>query len=902
MTERRPDPDALLQRLEKEEERRSRAKLKVFLGYAPGVGKTYKMLEVARELSDQGADVVVGCVETHGRYDTASLLLGLEIVPRREVTYRGRQLEEFDLEAALARKPAVLLLDELAHTNAPGGRHNKRWQDMLDLLNAGINVHTTLNIQHVESLNDVVAQITFIRVRETVPDAILDRADELELVDLPPEELLVRLTEGKVYFPEQAARASEHFFRRGNLLALRELSLRRAAERVSVDVQAYREEHQIESVWPTNERLLVCVGPAPASARLVRAAARLAGTLRAPWVAGYVENVNQGPLPPADRERLEGHLRLAESLDAEVVRFSGDRVGPTLVEYARKHNVTRIVIGKPTHPRWRDWLHGSLLEEVVRGSGDIDVHVISGDTEAQSEPRQPRQAQPTNWLSYGWAAVLVGLVTVACVAAGPVAAGPEQVMLYLLAIVLVAVRGQRGPCVMAAFLSVAAYDFFFVPPYLTFAVGDLRHLFTFVMMFFVGLLISGLTLRIRRQEVDSRQREERTATLYVLSRDLGSALDEGQVALVTAQHAAELFDGGAAVLLPAADGGLQARAKGGPDLALGPAELSVARWSLEHGRPAGLGTDTLPGARVTCVPLMAGAQPLAVLALAPRQAQLAGAEQRHFVDAFVRQAALALERAQLAERAKAAALRARTEEMRSSLLSAVSHDLRTPLAAIVGAASTVRDAPPELAPEQRQELLETVCDEAERLGRLVANLLDMVRLDSGAVALKREWVPLEEMIGSALTRLDRWLSTHRVVTCVPEDLPLLAVDPVLLEQVLVNLLENAVKYTPPGTEVTVSASRVPEGVAIVVADRGPGLPPGDEVRVFEKFYRGPQTGKSGVGLGLAIAHAIARVHGGTLQAANREGGGAEFRLLLPLSPGGPEPEPAAAETPEVTQP
>ncbi|HEV8336563.1 MAG TPA: sensor histidine kinase KdpD [Candidatus Polarisedimenticolia bacterium] len=895
----RPDPDALLRRVKAEETRQSRTRLKIFFGFAPGVGKTYKMLESAQELQAAGEEVVVGYVDTHGRCETAALLEGLEILPRRRVSYRGAEIEEFDLDEALKRKPGILLLDELAHTNAEGLRHAKRWQDALELLDAGIEVHTTLNVQHIESLNDIVAQITSIRVRETVPDAVIDRADDIELIDLTPEELLERLHEGKVYLPEQAARAAEHFFQRGNLLTLRELALRRTAERVDADVQAYRQEHDIRQTWPAAERILVCVGPSASSSRLVRKGRLMAAGLRAPWTVAHVETTAAGPLASADRERLESHLRLAETLGGEVIRLSGGSVSEVLLEYARRNNVTRILIGKPTHSRLRDVLFGSVLDEVVRGSGEIDVHVIAGEEKTAEE--RPAGGTETvfraGWPAYAWATVLVALATGAAGLVRTFLALPDLVMLYLLVIMIAAIRFGRGPSVLAAALSVGLFDFFFVPPYLTFDVGDTRHILTFGMMFAVGLVISELTLRVRRQEQEARLREERTRVLYNVSRDLGSALDDKQVAEAAARHAAEIFGGGAAILLPGNAGNLELKAKAGSPLPLDVPELGVARWVLEHGRPAGPGTDTLPGARLTCIPIQASASALGVLAVASDQPALQQAEQRHFLEALVRQIALALERARLAEEAKSVALRARTEEMRSSLLSAVSHDLRTPLGAITGAATTLRDESEGLDATERAELLDTLCEEAERLERLVGNLLDMTRLESGTLEPKREWVPLEEIVGSALTRLDRKLEGREVSTEVPDGLPLLSADPVLLEQAFVNLLENAVKHTPAGSPIEIRARNSDDAVEVDVSDRGPGLPPGSESQIFEKFHRGPQTGARGTGLGLAIARGIVQAHGGTLTAENRAGGGAVFRMTLPQTGTAPSMPEAAVLAP-----
>jgi two-component system sensor histidine kinase KdpD len=885
----RPDPDAILRRIQAETERETRARLKIHLGFAPGVGKTFAMLEKARELAASGEDVVVGWVDTHGRYDTAALLLGLEILPRRRVAYRERELAEFDLDAALARRPGILLLDELAHTNAPGGRHEKRWQDVEELLDAGIEVHTTLNIQHVESLNDVVAQITGVRVRETVPDAIVDRADEVVLVDLQPEELLVRLREGKVYLGEHAERAARGFFRRGNLLALRELALRRAAERVDVDVQAYRREHGIAAPWPVAERILVCVGAAPASAQLVRAACRIAVGLRAPWVATWVERPETTRLSAQDRAQLEASLQLAETLGASVVRLVGTRPSEAILAYARENNVSRIVIGKPTHSRWRDLWRGSLLDEVVRGSGPIDVHVIVGDEEPRPLRRAPRERERWDWGGLAVAAALVAATTGVAAAAWRFLALPDVAMLYLLVVLVAAVRWGRGASILAAALSVAAYDFFFIEPYYTFSVSDLRHTLTFATMFVIGLVISALALRIRRQERAAVQREQRTVALLALSRELDSALDEGAVAGVLVKAVRNLFGRGAAVVLTDPVRGLAPAAREG-DVALAAPELAVARYAFERDEPAGAGTDSLPGSRVRCLPLRSGPESFGVLVVAADPAHDFRGEDRDLLDAFAREGALVLARSRLLEQAKAAAVRARTEELRSSLLSSVSHDLRTPLAAITGAASALRDEAAATDAHERRELLDTIAEETGRLERLLANLLDMTRLESGGLEPKREWVPLEEIVGAALARLEGQLEGREIRTEIPVELPLAFGDPLLLEQVVLNLLENAARHTPPGTPVEIRAAAIEGALEIEVADRGPGLAPGDETRIFEKFQRGARAGAHGVGLGLAICRGIATAHGGSIQAENRPGGGAVFRLTLPL----PDAQPGTA--------
>jgi two-component system sensor histidine kinase KdpD len=875
-----------------EEARETRTRFKVFFGFAPGVGKTYRMLQVARDLVAEGVDVVIGAVETHGRYDTAGLMLGLEVLPRRQLPYRGRVIEEFDLDAALARRPRILLLDELAHANAPGSRHAKRWQDVLELLAAGIEVYTTLNVQHVESLNDVVAQITRVQVRETVPDSVLARADEIELVDIAPEELLERLREGKVYLPEQAALAREHFFARGNLLALRELALRRMAERVDEDVLAFRAQHGVEGAWATAERVLVCVGPAPDSARVIRAGRRIAAGLRAPWFAAAVEATSQPPLADEDRARLEAHLRLAESLGATVVRLSGVGVPEAVLGFARKRNVTRIVLGKPRHPRWRDRLRGSLVDEIIRGSGDIEVHVLAG---GDGEPRRPPPARPEgatppgDWLR---AVGVMALTTVLAAGAREVVTVPDVEMLFLLGVMVVSLTSSRRASILAAVLAVACYDFFFVTPAFTFDVSDIRYLLTFAMMLGVGIVIGTLTHRLREQQRAAVARERRTGAVYALSRELAAAADAAGVGAACVRAVSEAFECPSAFLLPRERDALEPVASAPLDLALAPGELGVAQWTREHGRPAGRGTDTLPGEPVVCLPLRTWGDVLAVLAVRLPGGGDLTFEQRDLLEALGRNAAVALDRVHLAEEARRAALRAKTEELRSGLLSSVSHDLRTPLAAITGAGTLLLDEG-VTDPSLRRELTATVVEEAERLERLVSNLLDMTRLESGVVEPRREWVPLVEVVGAAMNRLERVLAGRPVSIALPEDLPLLSIDPILVQQLLVNLLENAAKHTPPGTEVSVTAAREGGTLVVEVADGGPGLPPGEEERVFERFHRAAGPGVRGVGLGLPIARAIAQAHGGRLTAANRPGGGALFRLTLPLAaPPAPSPEPA----------
>lgn len=882
----RPDPDALLRRMHEREVRSSRGSLKVFFGFAPGVGKTYRMLQVARDLvMDQKLDVVVGVVEDHGRFETAGMALGLDLLPRRKVEYRGRVLEEFDLDAALARRPKLLLVDELAHTNAPGCRHPKRWQDVQEVIASGIDVFTTVNVQHIESVNDVVTQITGVQVRETVPDAVLDGAAAIELVDIAPDELLQRLQEGKVYVPDQARRATEHFFQRGNLLALRELALRRTAAHVDEDVRAYREEHGVATTWPASERILVCVGPAPSSGRLVRAAARMAAGLRCPWVACYVETTTAKPMNEPDRSRLEVHLRTAETLGATVTRLTGSRVADTLIAYARKHNVTRIVIGKPTHSRFRDRVRGSLLNEVVRGSGDIDVLAISGDGSTESRTRSSRTvSQSASIWSYVLAVALVAATVLCALILRATTKLPDLEMLFLLAVMIAAVRFGRGPSLVAAGCGVACYDYFFVQPLHTFSVDDRKYFLTFAMMFGVGIAVSELAGRLRRQERDAVTREVRTGVLYALTRDLASTDAPERIAKIAACHVAGTFEGNVVIVDFQEDGQPHtlgvASTNAAIDLAIDSKELGVAKWAYEHAELAGLGTDTLPGATSLCAPLRVGPSRLGVLVLIPTEKTALGADQRAFLDVICRQIAVALERARLSEQARVAALRSRTEEMRSSLLSAVSHDLRTPLASITGAATSLRDDT-NLDQVTKGDLVDAIIGEAERLEQLVTNLLDMTRLEAGPVVLRKDWVPLDEVIGSALTRLEVRLEHRSISVDIADDVPLVLVDPVLFEQVFVNLFENADKYTPPGSPIAIRARKFDDGVVIDVLDGGPGIPAGMEERVFEKFVRGPHENATGAGLGLAICRGIMGAHGGRITVENRVTGGAGFRLTLP---------------------
>jgi two-component system sensor histidine kinase KdpD len=881
MTEHRPDPEALLARAREEEARKSKGRLKLFFGAAAGVGKTFAMLEAARELKTVGVDVVVGYVETHGRAETESLLEGLEILPQRLVPYRGTTLKEFDLDAALARRPTVILVDELAHSNAAGSRHAKRWQDVMELLDAGIKVYTTVNVQHLESLNDIVAKITGVVVRETIPDSVFERADEIELVDLPPDELIHRLQEGKVYLPEQAREAMRSFFRKGNLIALRELALRRTAERVDAQMQAYMRDHAIPKTWPVAERVLVCVSSSPAAAQLVRAGRRLATRLGAEWIVGYVETPASARLSQADRDRVVQTLRLAEQLGAETATLSGPTMSEEILTYARARNVSKIVIGKPERPLWKRVLLGSIADALVRGSGDIDIFVVSGDKEAPVSRPSRERLEPTRWPAYAAAIAVVALCTAVAWAMFPYVGLSNLIMVYLLGTVAVATRSSRGPTVLASVLSVATFDFFFVPPYFSFAVHDTQYLITFGVMLVVALVISGLTVRTRTQALAARERERRTAALYAMSRELANTRGVESLLEISVQHIVEVFPAEVAVLLPDASGRLSHRSVRAATFATDTTEVAVAQWVYAHRELAGLGTSTLPGATALYVPLIGSRGAVGVIGVRPAERHAFDSpEQLHLLETFANQTALAIERAVLAEEAQATQLRMETERLRNSLLSSVSHDLRTPLAAITGAASTLLES--RLGADVQHELLQTIREEADRLNRLVWNLLEMTRLESG-VEVRKEWHQLEEVVGAVLGRLEPALRDRPLRTDVPKDLPLVPMDDVLIDQVLTNLLENVVKYTPAGTAVELRAWSDGSSVTVEVADHGPGLAPGDEARVFDKFYRSAASGPSrGAGLGLTICRAIVEAHGGRVWAQNRPEGGAAFRFTLPL--------------------
>lgn len=891
----RPDPDALLARVDNEGGASAKGRLKIFFGYSAGVGKTYAMLSAARALEMKRGDVLVGYVEPHGRPDTESLLLGLDILPYKSIIYRGITLREFDLDAALERKPKLVLVDELAHTNAEGCRHPKRWQDILELLDAGIDVYTTVNVQHIESLNDVVGKITGISVRETVPDSVFDRATDIELVDLPPHELLERFSDGKVYVPEQAQRASERFFRKETLVALRELALRKTAEVVNRQVEAGRRGLAAKPIWATRDRLMVAVGPSPTSARLIRSTRRMATQLRTPWIAVAVERPSGGAMSVLARANLDANLRLAESLGAETVTVRRDSVADAIVDVAKDRGVTRLVVGKTAEPRWKQLLGLSIVDRVVQQSGDIDVLVIRGDAETpdKSEGRSTGDAGPKDESNrpfpHAWTAIPALAATV-LIGLGLREVGvsePNIIMVFLLGVVLVAFLAGRFAATLLAVASVLAFNFFFTDPRFTFVVNDLEYLVTFSVMLLVGLVVSGLVGRVRKQARAAEDRADANEVLHRVAGRLASTTGRAQISMETLRVLDEVMKLDTVVFFRE-NGGLGA-GMGDPSLMVSPAERAVASWALEHGLEAGLGTDTLPNTTAWYLPLSPReGETIGVLGVRPKSSGF-DFGQRRLLQSVAVIIAQAAERDDLSDLARAASVSAEAERLRSDLLSTVSHDLRTPLATIGGAASALLDHAGSQLGDQDRELLLDIGTESERMTRLIENLLQLGKLDEGRAPIAADWFPMDELLDAALKQAGRAADTSRVRIELPAEGVLVYADATLATQLLFNLLDNALHHAPD-SEVVLRTARSGRKVRVVILDRGPGLG-NDPEKLLGRFERGGSRTSRGVGLGLSICRAIAEAHGGTLDARNRDGGGAEFVLTLPY--------PADAEPPTV---
>ena len=883
----RPSPDALLKlaHAEEAEAEQGKGKLKIFLGYAAGVGKTYTMLEAAEMRKLDGRDVVAAYVESHGRFETDSLLAlsGVEIIPRAQIEYMGVLLQEMDLDAVLARKPQIALVDELAHTNAPGSRHDKRWQDVEELLAAGIDVYTTVNIQHFESLNDIVAQITGVVVRETVPDRLLDQAFEIRLVDIPPEDLLQRLHEGKVYIPEKAAQAMDKFFKPGNLMALRELSMRRAATRIDDQMRAYMESRSIAGPWAVAERLLVCVSGSPFSERLIRTTRRLADEMNAEWHTVYIETPGSGRQLQENRKHVWRDMRLAESLGAQVANITAVTVADAVIDYAIRHNISKIVVGKPSKPRWREFLRQPLVDQIIRRSGTIDVYVVSiADAEKKPEPGRKRPGKPVPWQEYLKSLALVMAATAASQLAFQFLSPANLVMIYLLAVVLAATRLGLKPAIMTAFLSVLAFDFFFVPPRFTFSVYDTEYLITFAALFTVGVVISTLVAKSSERAETIREREVQTTSLYYLSRDLAAAPNITAILDAAIRNFGESFNANLAILLPEGER-LEIKAAS-RELHLDIKELAVADWAFRNRKAAGRGTETLGSAALLYLPLQTSTSVLGVMGVKlAEDAAYAYPQNRRLLDAFTSQVTLAIERVKLGKQAEQAQILQARETLERALLSSVSHDLRTPLVSIIGALDTLRENVHTLVDKARRELLDTACEEAERLNRFVGNLLDMTRLEAGALTLKEELSDIQDLVGCALAALEQRIGTRKIEVQLPANLPLVRMDMALMTQVLVNLLDNALKYSLPESDIRIAARMDNGRLTLEVSDRGPGVPESDLKRVFDKFYRIPvPEGAGGTGLGLSICKGIVEAHGGKIRAENRAGGGLRVIVTLPV--------------------
>jgi two-component system sensor histidine kinase KdpD len=883
----RPDPDALLAliRAEAPAAARARGRLKIFFGATAGVGKTYAMLEAAHERRRAGADVVIGLVETHGRRETTALLAGLEALPRRRLEHRGVTLEEFDVDAALARRPHILLVDELAHTNAPGSRHAKRWQDVEELLAAGIAVYTTLNVQHIESLNDVVARVTGITVRETVPDSVLESADEVELIDLPPEELLQRLREGKVYMPEQAGRAMERFFQKGNLIALRQMALLRTADRVDRQMELHRRAQAAAETWPVRDRILVGVGPAPSSERLIRATKRMADRLGVEWVAVFVETPAAGQWAQDDRDRLWQSLRLAEQLGGKTVTLSGADPAAEILSYARTHNITKIVVGKPTHATWRDLLGLSFNDRIVRGSGSIDVYVITGDTLEERPPRiSSRRRRRPHWAAYGWALAGVVAATLVAYAMFPFFERTNLVMVYLLTVVLIAMRLGRGAAIVAAALSVAAFDFFFVPPYLTFAVSDTQYVVTFAVMLLVGVVIGTLTARLREQSEEARRREWRTAFLYDISRDLVETESVRRMLSTVLPRVAAAFGAAVDVLMPDARGELRPGTEGEALSAADPSELGTAQWVHANRRPAGIGTDTFASKPALFLPLATASRGFGVLRIAPADPErLRPPEQLHLLEAVTNQLAAAIERAQLADEARWARATEEMDRLKSEFVSVASHELKAPLESLGRRVADLHGG-------------EAAMDDIARLRSLVDDLLDLSRSEAGRLELELQPALPSDIVEHALRPVRARAADAGVEleSDVTPGLPAVSADARRVEGVLATLLDHALRGLGAGRHVVVSADVVGRYVQFAVADDGPGIPPEEQARVFDRFVRRESQSTEGepgaTGLGLALAREVVRAHRGAIWVDSGPGPGTVFSFTLPLA--GSEPRPA----------
>jgi two-component system sensor histidine kinase KdpD len=875
----RASPDALLALANKE----GRGRLKIYLGAAPGVGKTYAMLAGGQTEKAGGRDVVAGLIETHGRHETDRLTEGFDVLPRKPIVYRNQVMKEFDLDAALARRPDLLLVDEYAHTNVPGSRHPKRWQDIDELLAAGINVWTTLNIQHLESLNDVVLKITKVRVRETVPDTVFDKADEIILVDFPPDELLKRLAEGKIYVQDTAARAVESFFKPQNLTALRELALRRAAERIDVDLVSRMQAHAIEGPWAAGERILACIGPDAISPTVVRTAKRLADLMDAPWLAVTVERPGSN-LVEAARQRVDDAMKLAESLGGETQTLTASDLPAELLRFAKFENVTQIVVGRSHAGFFNELLRRSLPHELVRRSQDIAIHLVTGQVEtASSAPSRPR----TRFVFEPLPFLFATLAVISALAIGELLTSltpiPNLSMLFLVAVLLIAVNFGIWPAIFTSGLSFFAYNFFFIPPLYTFTIAEPYELLALVIFLAVAVITSALAGRVREQATVSAGRMRAMRRLYEFTRRLSGLASFDAVAEGAASEIHASL-GRAVVVLLNGEGDLVMTAAWPPEDELDAAPMTAARWAYSHGEPAGADTGTLPIVPWYFVPLRIGDKTLGVVGVA-KQGGMGplDSEARALLDALSEQTAAALERASLARDMVSAKMATETERVRNTLLASISHDFRTPLSSILGAATSLIDYGDKLGAPAKNDMLLQIKQETEGLDEMVRNLLAITRIDAGALELRRDWIDLREIVARVVNAARRRGARQTVDVVLPVDLPLVRADATLAEQAIGNVIANAIVYTPLDAYVLVDAQIAPETVVLRVTDNGPGIPTQVLPQVFEKFIKADTAqadGGQGTGLGLAIAKGIMEAHGGSISAESPHEGGRGSRIVL----------------------
>ncbi len=885
-TDHRPSPDALLQELGRGGDLRgNRGRLKIFLGAAPGVGKTYEMLVQARRRKLDGVDAVIGVVETHGRVETDLLTKGLEAIAKKRVPYKGRVLSEMDLDAILLRRPRLVLVDELAHDNAPGSRHPKRYLDVEEILSAGIDVYTTLNVQHIESLNDIVARITRVLVRETVPDALIDRADDIELVDLTPEDLLQRLKDGKVYLGDAAERAALNYFQPGNLAALRELALRRTAQRVDEQMVDYMRAHAISGPWDTGERLLVAVSARPGAAQAIRYARRLADRLRAPWTAIHVET--GGAISETQRDRVAQVLRLAERMGGTAATIPATSEVEGVLQFARAGNITHIVAMAARGAGWSEVLRPSLAQQLIRRAGEISVHVAPYRHNVQelSDAGLPWRLR-LDARGFAGSFVISALGLGAALLLRQSLAVSNVALVLLVAVLASSVTYGLWPSLLACLTLALAYNFLFLPPLYNFTIGSPENVVTLLVFTLVAVIASNLTARVRMQAIVARERAAVAQDLYRFSRKLAAVFTLDDLLWATAYQVAHMLKLHVVLLLPQGEH-LEVRAGYPPEDTLDERDLAAARWAFERGSAAGRGADTLPGARRLFLPLRTGRGTVAIIGLdSVRDGPLLTPDQRRLLESLSDQAALAIERIRLEEEMDRARLQAEAEKLRGALLTSISHDLRTPLAAILGSITSLRQYGSKLEPDERAELQATIQEEAERLNHFIANLLDMTKLEAGALTPNFEAVEIGDVIGSVLHRLKKLTGRGSVALEIEPALPLLRLDPVLFEQILFNLLDNAAKYAPAGT-ITLRARRIGGTVRIQVLDEGEGLTAEDTEKLFDKFYRvySADRKRAGTGLGLSIARGFMEAMGGTLTAANRsdnDGRGAVFTLEIPI--------------------